>query len=176
MKPFSKGHVLILGITESGKTTLAFKLARDYKNRGIRVFVLDPDKRKEWNADFITDDAEYFVEACKVNQSCALFIDEGGVTIGRYAGSTQWLATNARKWGHKAHFISQRAQQIDPNVRNNCSSICLFKQSLDDAKILAREFAAPELVNAVSLKTGQYLRKVGVDGEVEYLTAFTIPS
>lgn len=159
-------HAIILGITETGKTTLAFSLAAKYKARGIRVLVLDPDKRKNWNADFITDDPDLFVETCKLNQGCALFIDEGSVTIGRYAGSSQWLATNARKWGHKAHFITQRAQQIDPNVRNQCTTIFLFKQSVDDAKILSKDFVAPSLLDACSLKKGEYLGKIGVDGEV----------
>ncbi len=165
-------HVLILGITETGKTTLAFKLAREYRSKGIKIFVLDPDKRQEWQADFITDDPEFFLETCKLNQRAALFVDEGGVTIGRYAGSSQWLATNARKWGHKAHFIAQRAQQIDPNVRNQCTSIFLFKQSVDDAKILSKDFVAPQLIDACNLKKGEYLCKVGVDGEVKKARAW----
>ena len=155
-----------MGITETGKTTLAFKLAAIYKRNGTGILVLDPDKRREWNADYITDDPDEFLRVVKVNQRCALFIDEGGQTIGRYSGAMQWLATNSRKWGHKAHFIAQRAQQIDPNVRNQCTAIFLFKQSFDDSKILAREFVADELFEARNLKKGEYLGKTGVDKEV----------
>ncbi len=159
-------HVLILGITETGKTTLAFKIAAMQKQKGRPILVLDPDKRREWNADFITADPEEFLEVCKVNQSCALFIDESGQTIGRYAGSMQWVATNSRKWGHKAHFISQRATQIDVLMRTQCSNLFLFKQSVNDSKILAQEFVCPQLMEACNLKKGEYLAKVGVDGVV----------
>lgn len=160
-------HVLILGITETGKTTLAFKLARMHKEAGHAVIVLDPDMRKEWNADFITDDPEKFLQVCKINMSAALFIDESGQTIGRYAGPMQWVATNSRKWGHKAHFISQRATQLDVLMRTQCSNIFLFKQSVSDSKILAAEFVCPALMEACNLKKGEYLMKVGVDGEVK---------
>jgi len=160
-------HCLILGITDTGKTTLAFKLAACYKRRGTPVIVLDPDMRKDWNADFITDDPDKFLEVCKINQSAALFIDESGQTIGRYAGSMAWVATNSRKWGHKAHFISQRATQLDILMRTQCSNLFLFKQGVNDSKILAAEFVCPELMSACNLKKGEYLAKLGVDNEIK---------
>lgn len=175
-------HTLILGITSSGKTTLATdELVPLYKSQGTPVVVLDPDLRQEWGVPnlndikkgeaitvgVMTDDPEKFLEICKTNQSCALFIDESGQTIGRYAGQMQWVATNSRKWGHKAHFITQRATQLDPTIRAQCTSIFLFKQSVDDAKILSREFVAPELMGASNLKTGEYLYKIGIDNPVK---------
>lgn len=165
-------RVLILGITQSGKTTLAFNLAREYKESGRNVLVLDPDLRKEWNAHFITDDPEYFLKVVKMNKSCALFIDESGQTIGRYAPEMEWLATQSRKWGHKAHFITQRASQISPTLRNQCTNLFLFKQSPTDSKILACDFVADELKNAHKLKQGEYLVKIGVDGEIKRCRLF----
>jgi DNA helicase HerA-like ATPase len=159
-------HVLILGITGTGKTTLAFRLAAEYRQNNINVLVLDPDLRTGWNADFITDNPETFLEVVKVNKSCALFIDESGQMIGRYSREMAWLATNARKWGHKSHFITQRASQLDPTIRNQCTSIFLFKQSLDDTKNLVNEFCSNDLEQAHTLRIGEYLGKIGVDGEV----------
>lgn len=159
-------HVLILGITSTGKTTLAFKLAKLYKSKGTPVLVLDPDKRREWDADFITDDPEKYLATVKLNKKCALFVDESGMMIGRYSGAMAWLATNSRKWGHKAHFITQRATQIDPNVRCQCTNIFLFKQSVADSKILSCDFVAEELKGAHNLKTGEYFGKIGVDGAI----------
>lgn len=159
-------HVLILGITATGKTTFAFNLARRYRENGTCVLVLDPDLRKEWQADFITDDPARFMSVVKVNTSCALFIDESGQTIGRYAGEMEWLATQARKWGHKSHFITQRASQLGPTVRNQCSTVIVFKQSVTDSKIIASEFVADEFIEACNLKAGEYLGKHGVDGPV----------
>lgn len=160
-------HVLILGITDTGKTTLAFKLAASYKRKGNLILVLDPDKRKEWNADFITDDPEIFLKYCKANTNCALFIDESGLTVGRYSGAMQWLATNSRKWGHKAHFITQRATQLDTNVRSQCTALFLFKQSPQDSKVLAQEFVCDEFRLAHKLKKGEYLVKAGIDEEIK---------
>lgn len=160
-------HSLILGITDTGKTTLAFKLAKIYKGRGTPVIVLDPDIRKEWQADYITDDPDAYLAVCKVNQGAALFIDESGQTVGRYSGAMSWLATNSRKWGHKAHFISQRATQLDILMRTQCSNLFLFKQSVNDSKILAAEFVCPGLMGACYLKKGEYLAKLGVDKELK---------
>lgn len=160
-------HVLILGITETGKTTLAFRLAQAYRAQGINVLVLDPDKRKDWGATFITDDQEEFLRIAKLNTSCALFIDESGITMGRYCGPMEWLATNSRKFGHKAHFIAQRASQLPPIVRTQCTTIFLFKQSLMDSKILAAEFVADDLKQSCNLVKGEYLVKAGVDAPVK---------
>lgn len=165
-------HVLILGITQSGKTTLAFKLAQMYKAKGTPVLVLDPDLRKDWNADYITGDPEAFLKACKMNKSCAIFVDESGQMIGRYAPEMEWLATQSRKWGHKAHFITQRASQISPTLRNQCTNIFLFKQSPTDSKILACDFVCEDLKNAHTLLQGEYLAKIGVDGKVIKSRAF----
>ena len=167
-------HVLILGITQTGKTTLAFRLAQKYKAANVNVLVLDPDKRSGWNADFLTDNPAEYLEVVKVNQSCALFIDESGEMIGRYAKEMAWLATNSRKWGHKAHFITQRATQLDPTIRNQCTTIFLFKQSLNDTKDLANEFCSEELEMAHTLAAGEYLCKIGVDGKVFKSNAWPI--
>lgn len=163
-------HSLILGITDTGKTTLAVKIALICKSQGIPRIILDPDLRSSWEivqgVDFITDDPEAFLEYCKANQKCALFVDEAGQTIGRYAGVMMWVATNSRKWGHKAYFISQRATQLDPTIRAQCSSLFLFQQSVMDCKILSNEFNRVEFLKACDLQKGHYLCKLGVDGKV----------
>jgi hypothetical protein len=156
-------HVLILGITETGKTTLAFRLASSYREQGVNVLVLDPDRRREWGATFITDDPDEFLRIAKLNTKCALFVDESGVMIGRYSGAMQWLATNARKWGHKAHFIAQRATQLDPLIRTQCTVLYLFRQSPTDAKILSNDFVVSGLEDAAELPKGHYLFKNSED-------------
>lgn len=161
-------HTLILGITESGKTTLAVKLAQNYKKRGINVLVLEPFKSQKWNADFITDNANEFLDVVFTNKSCAIFIDESGDMIGRYNEAMNKLATVSRHYGHNSHFICQRATMINPTIRSQCSNIFLFKQSLDDAKILSKEYVCDDLLNSHKLRQGQYLAKLGIDSEVIY--------
>jgi len=171
-------HVLIAGITNTGKTTLAFEMAALYKKNGQRIIVLDPDLRPEWNVlswheniteldmkhGVMTDEPEQFLLICKNAQSCALFIDESGSMIGRYDTQLEWLATQSRKWGHKSHFIMQRGSQVSPTVRNQCSSAFVFKQSPDDAKVLSNNFVCPAFLEAPSLKKFEYIAKIEVDG------------
>lgn len=172
-------HVLIVGITNTGKTTLAFDMAQRYIVDKRRIIVLDPDLRREWQVPqwrenitnkeiergVMTDNPEEFLIICKNSQGCALFIDESGSMIGRYDTQLEWLATQSRKWGHKSHFIMQRGSQVSPTVRNQCSSAFVFKQSPDDAKVLSNNFVCPEFLEAPKLNKGEYIAKIEVDGK-----------
>lgn len=141
-------------MTESGKTTLAKKLNASFKKQGVGCIVLDPMNDPEWDADFQTSSNAQFLATAKASTKCALFIDESGSTVGRYADEMAWCATQSRHWGHRAHFITQRAQQLDPTVRHQCTDLYIFRVSRKDAEILAEEFAQPDLLQAASL--GQY--------------------
>lgn len=154
-------------MTESGKTTLARKLADNYRARGIPIIVLDPYLSSAWGADFITDSPDEFLSVVKSSTSCALFMDECGHYVDDgFDKQLRWLATNSRHYGHNSHFITQRAKQLKPTVRDQCTHLFMFKQSYDDAKELTRNFATDELLEAPSLKKGEYLGKVGIDGQV----------
>ncbi len=163
-------HGLILGITGCGKTSQGFRLARNYKAINRRRIILDPDKRQKWEIvpehDFLTDDPELFLAVCQKNINCALFVDESGQMIGHYDKQLFWLATQSRKWGHCAWFISQRAAQISPTIRGQCQRLFLFQQSIMDCKILAVDFNRPELLQATELRKGEYLARLGVDAKV----------
>lgn len=129
--------------------------------------MLDPYASSAWNAEFVTKDPDLFIETVKASRSCAVFVDECGIWVNDgFIDLLQWLATNARHYGHNVHFISQRAQQLNPTIRDQCSHLFLFKQSFDDAKSLTRNFATDDLLAAPSLKAGEYLGKVGIDGTV----------
>lgn len=159
-------HTLIIGITGSGKTTLAKRLAIRYANQGIPVLVLDPFKSPEWQANLITDEPDEFVDIVFENLNCAIFVDESADMIGRWAGTMQKLATQSRNLGHNVHFICQRPKQLDINMRTQCESIFVFKLSYHDAKELAIEFVANELSNSAGLLKGEFICKIGIDGMV----------
>lgn len=159
-------HTLIIGVTGSGKTVLSKALCQRYIERGITAFVLDPLLSDGWNANYITDNPEEFLYTVFENVNCAVFVDESAETIGRYAGVMQKLATSSRNLGHNVHFICQRPKQLDVNVRTQCENIFVFKLSFYDAKELAREHVADKLLYAPKLRKGEYLAKVGVDGNV----------
>lgn len=144
-------HVLIAGITESGKTTLAKQLVARYNRNGIGTLVLDPLHDPGWNATFQTSDPNLFRENVKQSRSCALFIDESGQMIGRYNDEMFFLATRARHYGHNSHFITQRVIQLNKTVRDQCVDLFLFMVSRTDAKLLADEFNKPILQQANEL-------------------------
>jgi hypothetical protein len=153
-------HVLIVGQTESGKTTAARRLALEvYQPNNRPCLVLDPFCDPAWRADFITDNPDQFLKVVFANEDCALFVDEGPETVGRYGDTMKKLGTMSRHWGHVAHFITQRAVDIDKTMRSQCSALFLFNSDLDDCKDLAKRFNEPQLVQGVDLEQGGYFYK-----------------
>lgn len=140
----------------SGKTTLAKKIAANFKANNIACFVLDPLLDPSWGADFITDNPDYFMKIVGESRECALFIDESGESIGRNGGEMNKLATRYRHFGHRAHFIAQRAQQLDKIVRDNCETVYLFRSSKGDCKLLAEEYGHEELETGYALEKGEF--------------------
>lgn len=121
---------------------------------------------ENWQANYITDNPDEFLQVVFENVNCAVFVDESAETIGRYAGTMQKLATSSRNLGHNVHFICQRPKQLDINMRTQCENIFVFKLSLYDTKELAREYVSNDLLYAPQLLKGEYLAKIGVDGDV----------
>lgn len=144
-------HSLIIGTTESGKTTLAKSLARQYRAKGIKIIVLDPLRDPEWPADYMARTLEDFLRVAKASRRCALFVDESGRALGKYNVEAEWTTTMARHWGHASHIIAQRAEQVAPTVRGQCGQAFIFRVSSDDAKSMANEYADATLRGACSL-------------------------
>jgi hypothetical protein len=149
-------HVMILGMTLSGKTSLAKRVAAEYRAKGIKVGVLDPLGDPEWNADFQTSDPGVFMQQFWQARQCAWFIDESGDMVGRYDKEMQQTATRGRHWGHRVHYLSQRGTQIARTVRDQCSSLFLFTTALNDCKVHADEWNKPDLRTAHTLPQGHY--------------------
>jgi len=149
-------HVLILGMTLSGKTSLAKRLAPVYRAQGIKVGVLDPLGDPEWRADFQTSDPDVFLRAFWESRQCAWFIDESGDAVGKYDDAMIRTATRGRHWGHRLHYLTQRGAQLSRTVRDQCSSLFLFTTSLKDAKLHAEEWNKDDLARANTLAQGEY--------------------
>lgn len=149
-------HTLIIGMTESGKTTLAKILCRELKHWGKKTAVLDPLKDPEWEADFQTQNSDEFLKWAKENRSAYLFVDEGSISVGRYNVPMQWLATMSRHWGHSAFFVSQGLTQLPPAVRDNCGKLFLFCCSNSITKTASEEFNKKDLRNAEELDKGHF--------------------
>lgn len=150
-------HSLILGMTESGKTTFAKRSAAAYQARGIKTIVLDPLKDPAWNADFQTSNPEDFLDKVWSSRCCAVFIDEAGDSVGRFDAAMVKTATRGRHWGHNLHYISQRGTMLARTVRDQCSNLILFCTALEDCKIHAREWNNPQLLQGAALPQGSYM-------------------
>lgn len=149
-------HSLILGMTESGKSTLAKKLAAYYKSKGFGVLVLDPLNDPGWPCDFKTDDGSEFLKVFWDSRRCFVFIDESGDSVGRYNAEMTRTATKGRHWGHACHYITQRGTQLATTVRDQCSHLFLFCSSLNDSKTHADEWNQQQIREACNLKQGEY--------------------
>jgi len=151
-------HSLIIGMTESGKTSLAKEMARIYREQGIEVLVLDPLLDPDWPVDKVHEDPDEYMSQVFTKKKCALFIDESGEMIGRYSGVMGKLATRSRHYGHNAHFIVQRCAQLDKTVRDQCVYIYLFRVSKKDSETLADEYCDDMLKESCNLNKLEFIR------------------
>lgn len=152
-------HMLICGMTESGKTTYATGLSQGYRKQGIKSIVLDPLKDKRWGADFLTDDIDLFLKVAQndLTYGCAVFIDESGEAMDKFnRDSSHWLATRGRHKGHNCHFICQKITQVAPIVRDQCTYLVMFQIGPTSRKQLAEEWNRPEIAD-IDLKKGQFI-------------------
>lgn len=156
-------HTLIIGMSESGKTTLAKQLCQKYRRQGIKTIVLDP-LWDNWQADFQTDDPAEFMAVVSNPETkrCAIFIDEAGESVGQYNKEMFWLATRARHYGHNSHFIVQRVSQISPIVRDQCRFLFMFSTNIKVCKTLADDFNEERLLEGNMLEQGEcfYVQKM----------------
>lgn len=151
-------HSLIIGETGSGKTTTARDMADTFRASGVKIVVLDPWKGAAWNADYITDNADDLLATLKESRCCAVFIDECNTTLARNP-KYDMLAGAMRHYGHRCHFLAQRFSQVTPGIRDNCQTLLLFACGLDYARLAAKEYNDPKLLEAASLKEGYYIVK-----------------
>lgn len=151
-------HSLIVGMTESGKTTLAKQFCKSSQDDGIKTIVLDP-MHDVWNADYQTDNTADFLDMFFSSRNCNVFIDEAGEMIGHYDELMKRVATKGRHWGHNVYFLTQRSPQLSPTVRGQCRHLFLFVSDFAACKIHAQELNCPELVQAVNFEVGEFFHK-----------------
>ncbi len=157
------GHGLFIGMSESGKTTLAMQIAATLRQRWT-IAVLDGRRTPAWQklAHFwARTPAELkhylFVTARAEKKRCMVFIDEAGSYCGVHQKENHDFATQGRHDGHSVFFISQRATQIAPIIREQCKWLYLFHSSETNARLLKEDFNKNEILDAPNLDQGEYL-------------------
>lgn len=157
-------HVLILGQTQSGKTSLATAMADQYRGKVNGVVVYDPIGSSTWtkSSAHVFSDPNDFMSHCRNSRRCVIFIDEYGLAAAKAKDrgvDLLPLATTIRHWGHRTHFIAQRYTMIPPTVRDQCSYLYAFRLSKKDSEFMAAEFVDDDLLEISDLERGQYIAK-----------------
>lgn len=153
-------HVLIFGQTQTGKTSLAKQLAASYKSKGIGVLVYDPINDPGWVCDRRSTTVDEFLYYYWNSQSCMCFIDEAGDVCKNWDVDTVKTATRGRHWGHRNHYIAQRASTISLTIRDQCSELFLFNSGPKDCKMHAEEWNCPEIAEKGPwLEKGEFFHK-----------------
>lgn len=149
-------HSLIIGMTESGKSTLAKLIVKQAKKRGVKTAILDPLKDPHFGADFQAQNGEEFLAWAKSNKSAVLIIDEAGTAVGRYNVAMQWVVTTARHLGHSSVLVCQGTSQLSPLIRGQCTTCYLFSSTAQTVKIISEDFNSPELMKMSRLNRGEF--------------------
>lgn len=171
-------HSLIVGTTESGKTTLAKKLANKHAGKNFPVIVLTSVWEQWGNGIQVFDDQDEFLATFwAMNRKAFAFIDEGKNFLAKFNDAMELTATQGRQWGWSCYYIAQRATMISPDIRGNCSQLFCFAQGSVDAKTLSEEFVQEGLLEAPNLKKGEFflVRRFSESGEkfIQKLNSFT---
>ena len=157
-------HGLILGMTESGKSSLLKQIIASVKDKGIHTIVLDPLCDPSFGADFQTADPAEFEYMWKNSRGCVCGIDESG-TVGKFSDSIREAATKGRHWGHSFFFLAQKATQVEPLVRDQTSNLYLFRSGLQSRKILAEEYDCDTLTESVEMLEYHYCSRSKYHGK-----------
>ncbi len=146
-------HRAVIGQTGSGKTFAAQQMARDFRRRGVGVLGLHKP-REPWPADCVswqTADADEYLRMFWAARGCACFMELADADVEKSDDRFHRCFTQGRHEGHRCFYLSQRAAQVHPNIRENCESLCLFSVGMKGAKLWAEEFNDVALLGAASL-------------------------
>jgi hypothetical protein len=150
-------HHLTIGQSLQGKTTLNVELARGLRRHGIRCAVLDVLRSPEWPADEMHADPDRFLSWClglgRRRERWALFVDEGGLSIGRDPRFNA-LTTTARHLGIVTHLICHSWKSLLPELRNSCGRKWIFNNG--QGADMARDEGRPELRQCLTLRPGEF--------------------
>lgn len=147
----------IIGMSLSGKSTLAKHLSRAYwKNKKIRSFVLDPNLEQYGPHALVTNDEPKFWDMVWKTRGALVIVDEAAETIARNDDLTP-VFTRLRHLGHKLLVIAHRATNLTPIMREQVDTVYLFRQSEKNCEIFAEIMAEPGLLDARNLPKYRYI-------------------
>ncbi len=146
-------HHLFLGKMRHGKTSGAIEIGVELKKLGenIAVFTVagldgTPKDLGRWlkitRREFIFTDRQKFLAFLKIKGLWRwhIFVDESNQTVGTHDKEMEASATNASANAITYYFIAQRGQTFNRTVREQCSSLTLFRLGRKDCVDLADDW------------------------------------
>lgn len=151
-------HLFIIGLSQTGKSTLAKQLAHGAKQKGYGVIVCDPMNARDWIADYQTDDLDEFAEVYQDSRMCYAFIDECFL-LDTHHHRKMLAKMNAagRHYGIRNVMIGQRYTAVPKTARELAERKLIFRQSPDDAREIHGQYPHEAVKNLPSLGVGEYL-------------------
>lgn len=137
-------HIGIFGPTTCGKTTLARALSAQYARKGRASLVCDPLGVPWPGARWQSPCASALMDKAKRSRNCMLWIEEASMSVSRDR-SLAWFFTTSRHLGHITHVIGQDGSSLLPAMRQQISTVYLFRCHHDFADVWARQFCDPEI-------------------------------
>ncbi len=157
-------HNLVVGLSGAGKSRLAKSLiVPQWRKRKVPVLVCDPVMASDWgDVQLLTDDPYRLLALAQASQRCVIIVDECDEALrasSQQERDLKYLATRSRNDGHLAYFLAQRAMQVPPSYRNQCSTGYVFNQTREDAEVCYSLFNSPPCRDlAPTLPLGTFLQ------------------
>jgi hypothetical protein len=142
-------HTAVLGLTGSGKTHAAKCIARSLRRAGWGTIVLHKPG-EHWGDDcasWKTDDPQRFARQYWRCRNVAAFMELADADVPKYDEEFRAMFTRGRHEGRHNFYLSQRAAQVHPDIRENCKSLLLFMATKNGAKLWADEKGDERLLN-----------------------------
>lgn len=156
-------HHLIVGVTKTGKTTLARHFARELLRHKKKVAVYDPMGTDTLGGDWgekarVFNDLEKFLEFIHSDEATNyhVFVDEAHHLFGHSHTDNFWMLTQGRHYGLYFYLMTQRPKKVHPDARTNCERAYLFRLAQDDAKEIGADYGHSN-VHKINLDRGDFL-------------------
>lgn len=150
-------HWAVLGVSGCGKSRLLKQvIIPTWRRAGVPVAVLDPLEAPDWHADMQDSDPARFMNRVKKSSRIVVVIDEVAQVCAehRHRIMVEWAATVARNRGILSYFLAQRAMQVHPNIRNQCTNGIIFNQPMADLEEVSKLLNQPDVMQAANFPKG----------------------
>lgn len=151
----------IFGMIQSGKTTLARKLAWHFwRKKNQRSIYFDPkrDPVKNWwpECGQTFYEEEKFWDAAWNNENLVVVVDEAAVSISRNRDlMSVFTMMNGRK--HRLIVIGHSGSDLLPGMRQQIGTLLLFRQAVEAADMWRQQFADAEIMQSTTLNKFEFL-------------------